>query len=83
MTVKAQLKLLENSKFISRAGNSPAFLIDETDSNGGVSPMQMLLMSVAGCTAIDVNSILVKEKINLSGFEVNIVGEEAEGKSVV
>lgn len=78
MSVKAHLKLIENSKFLARSGDSPAYLIDETDQHGGVNPMQMLLLGVAGCTAIDVSGILAKKKIELSGFEVNVVGEEAD-----
>ena len=78
MTEKAQLKLIDNLRFVVRSGSGPALIIDGTDNEGGTKPMQMLLMSIAGCTAIDVVGILVKKRINLSGFEVNISGEEAE-----
>ncbi|MFT5658546.1 MAG: putative redox protein [Gammaproteobacteria bacterium] len=78
MTVNAKLKLIDNNRFVARSGNSPAYVIDSADGEGGVNPMQMLLMSVAGCTAIDVIGILTKKRIKLSGFEVNIVGDEAE-----
>lgn len=49
------------------------------DSAGetGQSPMQLLLMSVAGCMAIDVVLILQKSRIPLEGLEVNAVGVRA------
>ena len=77
MTVTANLKLIDNQRFVARSENGPAYLIDSADGEGGGNPMQMLLMSIAGCTAIDVIGILTKKRIKLDGFEVNIVGEEA------
>ena len=78
MSVTANLKLIDNQRFVARSGNGPAYVIDSGDDDGGVNPMQMLLMSVAGCTAIDVIGILTKKRVKLDGFEVNVVGEEAQ-----
>lgn len=49
------------------------------DSAGetGQSPMQLLLMAVAGCMAIDVVLILEKSRVPLDGLEVNAVGVRA------
>ena len=78
MTTKAHLRWTDNARFLARSGNSPTYVIDSSDENGAASPMQMLLISAAGCTAIDVVDILTKKRIKLTGFEVNITGEEAE-----
>jgi putative redox protein len=43
----------------------------------GPSPMQVLLMSLAGCTAMDVISILEKKRQNVTGMEVKVVGNRA------
>ena len=48
------------------------------DKNNGVSPMEALLMSVAGCSGIDVVSILNKQKQQITKFSA-----EVEGKRVV
>jgi len=50
------------------------------DSAGetGQSPMQLLLMAVAGCMAIDVVVILQKSRVPLTGLEVNAVGVRAD-----
>ena len=78
MTVHAQLQWVNGLRFISRAENSPAYIIDGDDQSGGACPMQLLLMSVAGCTAIDVVTILQKKRVELDDLEVSISGDEAE-----
>jgi putative redox protein len=50
------------------------------DSRGqaGLSPMQSLLMSLAGCMAIDVVDILQKGRHPLAGLEASLSGDRAE-----
>ena len=43
--------------------------------NQGVRPMQMLLMAAAGCAAIDIISILKKQRQEISDFEMDVDGE--------
>jgi len=40
--------------------------------------MQLVILGVAGCTAIDVVLIMQKKRTHLAGFQVNIKGEQAE-----
>jgi putative redox protein len=40
--------------------------------------MEMFLMGVAGCTAMDVISIMRKKRADVTGFQINITGERAE-----
>jgi putative redox protein len=77
MTTKASLTWTDKTRFLARSENSPTYVIDSDDNDGAACPMQMLLISLAGCTAIDVVEILTKKRIDLSRFEVNITGEEA------
>ena len=44
----------------------------------GPSPMQITLLGLAGCTAMDVMSILKKKRQLVTGFEVNLVGNRAD-----
>jgi len=48
--------------------------------NFGASPMQLLLMGLAGCTSIDVVNILNKQKQNITSYKVIINGEREENK---
>ncbi len=78
MTVKAHLKWTDGLQFVARAGEGPAVILDSSDGASGASPMQLVLMGVAGCTAIDIVVIMKKKRIQLSHFEVIIEGEQAE-----
>ncbi|MEX0723341.1 MAG: OsmC family protein [Gracilimonas sp.] len=42
---------------------------------GGLSPMQLLLAGAGGCSAIDVVSILEKQKQKLTGLKVEVDGD--------
>ena len=44
----------------------------------GMGPMEMVLTGLAGCTAMDVISILQKKRQKVTGFEVQVHGERAE-----
>lgn len=47
----------------------------ESGLRQGASPMELLLISLGGCTALDVISILRKKRQNVTGFEVRVSGE--------
>jgi putative redox protein len=78
MALQAQLKWTGDLQFVGRAEDGPAVILDSRDGGTGPSPMQMVLMGVAGCTAMDVISILKKKRANVTGFQVNVSGERAE-----
>ena len=48
--------------------------------NWGVRPMQMLLMALAGCSAIDVISILNKQRQTITDYKMKVTGEREHGK---
>ncbi|GEN75103.1 OsmC family protein [Chryseobacterium hagamense] len=56
-------------------GNS--ILLDNTTQPGakGVSPMESVLMAVAGCSGIDVVAILKKQRQEITGFQAEVEGE--------
>lgn len=43
--------------------------------NQGARPMELLLMGIAGCSAIDVISILKKQKQTITDFRISVSGE--------
>lgn len=43
----------------------------------GTSPVEMVVMALAGCTAMDVISILRKQRQDVSSFEVKVHAERA------
>lgn len=40
----------------------------------GVSPMELLLMGLAGCSGIDIVAILNKQKINPTDLKIDVIG---------
>ncbi|MBM7691243.1 putative redox protein [Peribacillus deserti] len=46
--------------------------------NTGPRPTELLLHAVAGCTAIDIVSILKKMRLNLTALSIDIEGSRAE-----
>jgi putative redox protein len=78
MSTQAQLKWVAGLQFVARADDGPALVTDSGDDRSGPSPMQLVLMGVAGCTAMDVISIMQKKRAEVTRFEVTITGERAE-----
>ena len=76
--MKATLKWTDGYQMVARTDDSPAVVIDSSDGGSGPTPMQLLLMGVAGCTGIDVIAILKKRRANLTGLKINIFGAQKE-----
>jgi putative redox protein len=49
-------------------------------TNYGARPMQLLLMGLGGCSAIDIVAILKKQRQPVDGFAIKIAGEREAGK---
>lgn len=45
---------------------------------GGISPMQLLLAGIGGCSAVDVISILKKQKQDLTNLKVEVDGDRQQ-----
>jgi putative redox protein len=78
MVMNAELNWTDGMQFVARAGESPAVVMDNPDGGSGASPMALMLIATAGCTAMDVISILKKKRRVVNGFKVNISGARAE-----
>ena len=44
----------------------------------GASPMELVLMGVAGCSAIDMISILKKQRQEITSFKAEVEGERVQ-----
>lgn len=59
-----------------------SMVMDSAPAHGGKgngpSPMEMVLMALGGCTAMDVLSILRKKRLEVESLEIKINGERAE-----
>ncbi len=63
-------------------GTTPSGHSQAIDSKGerksAASPLELLLISVAACTAVDVVSILKKKRQDVTDYKVNIDGDRRE-----
>lgn len=61
------------------ASGVPVFIDNKTgDTVKGASPMELLLMGVGGCSAIDVIMILSKQKQQISSYHIEVEGKRKE-----
>ena len=70
--------------FEAKDANGHMVRMDSSDESGGenfgVRPMQMLLMGLGGCSAIDIVMILKKQRQTIEDFSIKITGEREPGK---
>jgi putative redox protein len=73
---KASVVYAGDELFIGMSPSGHSQVIDtKGDRHSAPTPMEMLLMSVAGCTAVDVISILKKKRQDVTDYKVEITGE--------
>jgi putative redox protein len=67
-----------NMGFIGKNQSGGSVQMGTINDQPGVSPMEMLLLGVAGCTGVDIVHILGKKRIKLDQLEVRVRGKRAE-----
>ena len=81
MSNTAKISWVDGALFVAEAGSGHTFTMDGSADVGGrnlgARPMEVMLMGMGGCTAIDVVSMLKKQRQDILGVEVALVGERA------
>jgi len=78
-TYKATVHYAGDEFFIGTPPSGHAQTIDSKgDRKAAPSPLELLLVSVAACTAADVISILLKKRQDVTDYNVEVVGERVE-----
>jgi putative redox protein len=80
--MKARIKWVENACLMAEAESGHGVVIDGAAEIGGrnlgVRPMEMILMGLGGCTAMDVLSILKKQRQNITDCVIEVSGQRRE-----
>jgi putative redox protein len=80
-TMNANVKWQQRMTFIGTAGTGftvPLGTIPEVGGdNDGFKPIELMLVALAGCTAMDVISILQKKRQDVKAFSVEVHAERA------
>ncbi len=74
----AKVTWIEDRRFLGRSPSGHGLVLDGSAEKLGPSPMELLLIGLAGCTAYDVLSILEKKRQAVSGLEVTARAERAK-----
>ena len=78
-TYNAVVQYAGDEFFIGTPPSGHAQVIDtKGDRRAAPTPVEMLLVAVAGCTAADVISILLKKRQDVTDYKVEITGTRAE-----
>ena len=71
--MNAKVTWQKELQFIGVADSGfPVKMDSHSGPETGVSPVEMVAIALAGCTAMDVISILEKKQIQVTGFEVKV-----------
>jgi putative redox protein len=79
--MKARVKWVEAMTFVGESGSGHSVVMDASPEIGGrdlgVRPMEMLLLGLGGCTAIDVVLILRKGRERVTDCAIELEAERA------
>jgi putative redox protein len=78
MSMEAKVTWVEDRRFVGQASSGHALVLDGSAEKLGPSPMELMLIGMAGCTAYDIASILEKKRQVIDGLEVSARAERAE-----
>ncbi|HRX72086.1 MAG: OsmC family protein [Gammaproteobacteria bacterium] len=85
--MKTRVIWLEDMTYVAQSPSGHALVMDGPPELGGHNlgprPMEMLLMGMGGCTAIDVVNILRKARQDLRGCEVQLEADRADSEPKV
>lgn len=81
MAKEAKVRWVSGMQFVGESGSGHAMVLDAPAPGGrntGPSPMELLLVGLAGCTAMDVVNILSKKRQPFHGVEVHANGVQRD-----
>ena len=80
--IKVEVKWIDGMRFVAIPESGHAVIMDSSKDKGGLDsgprPMELLLISLAGCTGMDVIYILKKMRVQVQGFELKIDAERKQ-----
>ncbi len=83
----AQVRWVDGLEFDGGTGSGHRLTLDAGvhagGQNHGPSPIELLLLGLAGCTGMDVIHILKKKRQEVKGLEVRVAGTRAETHPMV
>jgi putative redox protein len=80
MAIKTATVTLEGDglRFAGSVGSGHAIVLDNGEGDTGARPAELIPLALAGCTAMDVISILRKKRQDVRGFSVETQGHQMD-----
>jgi putative redox protein len=77
---QVQIKWLDKLQFVGTDSTRHSLVMSSQDEENatGLKPSELLLLSLGGCTAVDVVMIMRKKRQAVTGLEINVHGEQDE-----
>jgi len=67
-------------RFAIRTGSGHSLAIDEAEGDSAARRAELLLAAQAGCTALDVASVLARKRPSFASYEVRYVLSRGDGR---
>jgi putative redox protein len=69
-------------RMVGETSDGPAIVVDSAGStfgtHSGLTPMELVLVGLAGCTAMDVISIMAKKRQPMTNLQIKVEAERAD-----
>jgi putative redox protein len=80
MALKTATVTLEGDglRFTGSTGSGHAIILDDANGDTGTRPAELIPLALAGCTAMDVISILRKKRQDVRGYRVETAGVQMD-----
>jgi len=80
--MNVSIQQAKDATFIAKGPSNHWVVMDSVKQFGGseaaARPMEMLLMSLGGCTAMDIISLLIKMRVQIDDFKIDVSGDRAD-----
>lgn len=68
----------DGMRLIARTGSGHTVVMDNAEGDTGPRPAELLVVAQAGCTAMDVISILRKKRQEVTRYEVRVIADQRD-----
>ena len=65
-------------RFVTRTGSGHEVVVDNAAGNSGPRPTELVLVAIAGCTAMDIVDIMAKKRQVMDSYAVDVTGIQRE-----
>jgi putative redox protein len=80
MALKTAIVTLDSDglRFNASVGSGHSIILDSGEGNMGMRPAELLPVALAGCTGMDVISILRKKRQDITGYRIEVGGTQMD-----